>query len=185
MRRTIKLLSSTSLLLSALCFSQLSLADRCSPEILSKLPESKRAQIEARCAEEAAKPKYTISNKNKIDKEMAPEDNYTGDDRDDLEKMVRKAWQKAHPSDKILGIHFPNAKWKTEKKKRWNDASSSWHYTDTSILLAKVVVKTDDTIATIFPAYINKDNLDDSTNVGVATKTKEYVINQMLIANYK
>lgn len=183
MHRMIKLVVSTSLL-STVFFASTSFADRCDPAMLAKLPESKRAFLEERCAKDAAKPKYTISNKNKVAQQPRPEDNYQGGDRDKLEAMIRKAWAKAHPQDKIMGVHFPNANWKTEKKKRWNDAINSWQYTDTSILLANVVVKTDDKVATIFPAYINKDNQDGSMNAGVATKTTEYVIRQMLIANY-
>ncbi len=159
-------------------------ADRCSPEMLDKLPPKKRAVIAKNCEKRAIQKAYKISNANQIDKEKRPQDNYSGGDKGDLEKMIRSAWSKKYPNDQIMGIHFEAKDWKRTQNKRWNEAIKGWYYTDVSVLVAKVVVKTDNKVATIFPAYINKDNKDGSLNTGVATKTSEYVVKQILISNY-
>lgn len=170
--------------LSGILTSTLVLADRCSPEMLEKLPPKKREAIEKNCIQKAKNSAYKISNEGKIDKEKRPEDKYKGADLAELEKMIRKDWSKKYRKDEIMGIHFAAADWKRTQNKRWNEAIKGWYYTDVSVLPAKVVVKTDDKVATIFPAYINRDNTDNSLNTGVATKTSEYVIEQMLIENY-
>ncbi len=159
-------------------------ADRCDPEMLNKLPEKKRAMIEKKCDENKKKSAFVISNLKTIDTEARPEDKYTGSDQKTLEKMVRDAWSKKYPDDYIMGIHFYSDEWKTTKNKTWNSAINSWQFTDVSVLPVKVVIKTDPKVATIFPAFINKDNMDNSINAGVATKSREYVVRQMLVSNY-
>ena len=52
-------------------------------------------------------------------------------------------------------------------------------------MAVSVIVKDDSTTATIFPAYINKDNLNGDINAGVSTKKSEYVVKQMLVKNWK
>jgi hypothetical protein len=171
------------------CFSTtfttvVSAADRCSPEMLEKLPPNKREAIEKNCAKRAEKSAYKISNEGKIDTQKRPKDKYKGDDAAELTAMIKASWSQKYPKDKIMGIHLSAADWKRTQNKRWNEAINAWQFTDVSVLPAKVVVKTSDKIATIFPAYINKDNTDNTLNTGVATKTSEYVINQMLVENY-
>lgn len=53
-------------------------------------------------------------------------------------------------------------------------------------LAASVIVKATEKIAPLFPAYINRDNLEGGDlNVGVETKSSEYVIKELLVANVK
>jgi len=170
--------------LSGVLISVPALADRCDPKMLSKLPDKKRMVMEKNCKKRAKAKKFTISNKCCVDKEVRPEDNYDGSDKDKFDKMIRKSWKKKYPKDNILGVHFHATDWKRTKNKRWNGAISAWQYTDVSVLPVRVVVKTDSKVATIFPAYINKDNDDGSINTGVATKGSQYVIKQMLVENY-
>ncbi len=134
------------------------------------------------------------ANKQKIDaaeKTMAaellagiemPADNYNGGNRDELKNMIKKEWQNLYPTDEIIAIHLPKADWSRSVNWKWNN--SGWYKVDTSVLPARVVVKTDDQIATIFCAFINKDHLEnDSLNVGAHTKKAGYVTQNMLLKN--
>lgn len=88
-----------------------------------------------------------------------------------------------YPQDEILGVRFHMKDWKRDANYKAN--STSIYKTDTSVLAVSVVVKDDAQHATIFPAYINKDNLDGSVNTGVDTKKSQYVVKQMLVKNWK
>ena len=169
---------------ATMSLSQHASADRCDPKILNRLPPAKRDVIAKKCAERAQKSAYKIDNKCCVKDEARPEDVYGGSDKDELLGMVKKAWMKKYPKDKLLGVHFHQKNWKRNKNKRWNDAVSKWQYTDVSVLPAKVVVKSDNKLATIFPAFVNKDNMDGSINIGVNTKKSNYVVKQMLVSNY-
>lgn len=112
----------------------------------------------------------------------APADSYKGSDKGELMSLVKGQWQKHYPSDDILAIRFHNNNWKRTTNWKWN--SGGWYKVDTSVLAVSVIVKTNNEIATIYPAFINKDHLEgDSLNVGTRTKTHGYVINKMLIKN--
>lgn len=117
--------------------------------------------------------------------EKAPEDVYEGGDKEKFKKMIMEEWKKAYPNDSIYAIRFNNADFQRTKTKRWNDAVSQWQYNDVSALAVSVIVKTDENIATIYPAFINKDNMDGSINAGVHTKYGGYVVKEMLVKNLK
>ena len=160
-------------------------ADECSRESLDKLPKKVHVRVEQKCKEKAAGPRYTISNKNSIDSEPTPADVYSGRDKSSLKSKIKKAWKDMWKNDNILDVRFPNADWNRTQSRRWSDAENAYYYQDTSILLVSVVVKTDNKVATIFPAYINKNNDTGKLTMGVATKDSEHVIKQMLIKNFK
>ena len=141
-----------------------------------------RFQRIARRKCDEGKPNYVISNQGSIDSQMTPPDVYTGKDKKSLEKLVLEAWRGKYPKDEILGLRFHMKDWKRDANYKAN--STSIYKTDTSVLAVSVVVKDSPELATIFPAYINKDNLDGSVNAGVATKTSEYVVKQMLVRNW-
>ena len=112
----------------------------------------------------------------------APADIYKASDKGKLHSLVKDKWHKNYPDDEILDIRFHNSNWQRTTNWKWN--SGGWYKVDTSVLAVKVIVKTNDEIATIYPAFINKDHLEgDSLNIGASTKTHGYVINKMLIKN--
>ena len=162
-------------------FTNSALADRCDPKMLAKLPEKKRQMIEKRCALKASKPAYTISNKGKEASEKMPQNNYSGADLNQLLSKIKIAWKNKHPKDKVLAVKITSKDWKRDVNFKSN--STSIYKNDTSILGGKVIVETNDKLATIFPAFINKDNLSGEVNIGVATKKSNYVIKQMLVSN--
>ena len=110
-----------------------------------------------------------------------PTDKYNGGDRDQLKEMIVAEWRKLYPGDEILATCLP-ANWSRTTNWKWNN--SGWYKVDTSVLPARVVVKTDDQIATIFCAFINKDHLkNNSLNVGAHTKKAGYITQNMLLKN--
>jgi hypothetical protein len=115
----------------------------------------------------------------------APVDLYTGADKEEIRDMVTQAWKKKYPKDDILGVRFPNKTWVRDSVWRWSSADKGWSNNDTSVLRLAVIVKTDKTVATIYQAYVNRDNASDSVNVGVDTKGNEYVVEEMLLENWK
>lgn len=114
----------------------------------------------------------------------APNDVYSEKDKAAIADAVSKAWKKKYPKDDILGIRFPNKAWVRDSIWRWNGATKSWYNNDTSVLRLNVVVKTDAKIATIYQAYVNRDNNSETVNVGVDTKGSEYVVSEMLLKNW-
>ncbi len=139
-----------------------------------------RRIAERKCKEN--QPNYTISNKGSVDSEPTPPDAYTGSDKTKLKKMILNAWQEKYPKDTVLGVRFHMDNWKRDAN--WKANSTSLYKTDTSVLAVSVVVKDSPSTATIFPAYINKDNLNGDINTGVDTKKSQYVVKQMLLKNW-
>jgi hypothetical protein len=114
----------------------------------------------------------------------APEDMYSGSDKNKLKKMIEQEWKKLYPNDKILAVRLNSADWKRTTDWKWNN--SGWYKVDTSVLPARVILKTDNNIATIYPAFINKDHLKNNRlNVGAHTKKSGYVIQNMLLKNFR
>jgi hypothetical protein len=170
--------------LSATFTPIVSAADNCSPELLEKLSPKKKEAALKECQQKAEKAGYKISNEGKVETKKRPKDKYTGTDTEALTALIKTSWAKKYPKDKIMGIHLIAADWKKSQNKQGNDANNASNNADVSVLPAKVVVKTSEKIATIFPAYINKNNTSNALTTNVATKTSDYVINQMLVENY-
>lgn len=127
---------------------------------------------------------YKICNAGKVDSEQMPPDKYQGTDKAELKKKIMDAWKTKYPNDEILAICFHAENWIRNTKAKSN--ATSIYVNDKSVLPVKVIVKTDEKVATIFPAYLNKDHQkNDQIKTGVATKTNAHVIKQMLIANIK
>ena len=142
-----------------------------------------RFQRIARRKCQEGQPDFVISNEGAIESEPTPPDVYTGTDKKKLERMILDAWKTRYPEDDVLGVRFHMKNWKTDVNYRAN--STEIYETNTSVLAVSVVVKDNSETATIFPAYINRDNHDGSLNAGVDTKKKEYVVKRMLLKNWK
>lgn len=114
-----------------------------------------------------------------------PVDKYTGGDRETHRKAILSAWKKAHPTDKVLKVAFPNAAWKMNRNSRWNSATSTWQHTDKSYLVVAVVIQKDAKTATIYPAYVNKENRTGEIIYGVETKGSGFVNDDLPLSKVK
>ncbi len=114
-----------------------------------------------------------------------PVDKYTGGDRETHRKAILSAWKKAHPTDKVLKVVFPNAAWKMNRNSRWNSATSTWQHTDKSYLVVAVVIQKDAKTATIYPAYVNKENRTGEIIYGVETKGSGFVNDDLPLSKVK
>ncbi|MBI3270056.1 MAG: hypothetical protein HYZ53_13605 [Planctomycetes bacterium] len=113
-----------------------------------------------------------------------PQDKYTGADAEELRSAIASEWGKAWPKDEVLAVRMTSEAWKREVS--WDEtAPGSWKKTDMSFLYARVVVKSSATVATIYVAVVNLDNLTNSRSIGVQTKGGAWVVSEMLAANFK
>ncbi len=147
---------------------------------LDQLTPHLRIMAERRCRNK--KPNFKVTNKDSIDSESSPVDLYNGSDKSEYETMIREVWEARYPDDSILGIRFTKKKWRKEKV-RGKDISGVTKR-DFSVLEAAVVVSTDSQVATIFPAFLKKDNETGEIFVGVDTKKSNYNVKQMLKKNW-
>lgn len=115
----------------------------------------------------------------------APKELYSGSDKNTLKKMMEDKWKAKYPNDQILAIIFSVENWKRDTTWSYNN-SNEWKKYDNSYLPVRVIVKSSDTIASIYVAYINKDHMsNDEIKIGLETKTGGYVVEKMLIKNLK
>jgi len=114
---------------------------------------------------------------------QAPVEVYGGSDKNTLKKMMESKWKAKYPNDEILAIIFSVENWKRDTTWSYNN-SNEWKKYDKSYLPVRVVVKTSDSIASVYVAYINKDHMsNDEIKIGLETKTGGYVVEKMLIKN--
>ena len=112
-----------------------------------------------------------------------PGEKYDGSDKEQLRRRILEAWKKKWPADEVLATSFHMKEFDRSVEWRWQAAESSWYKSDHSVLAVTVVVKTDGRIATTYPAYVNVDHVDGTSDIGVNTKTGEYVHRQVLLEN--
>ena len=115
------------------------------------------------------------------EKYRLPPERYTGGDKSDLKKRILATWKELYPDDKVLGVRFHREAW--ERKKESNYNNGTWYHYDNSVLVAYVVVKTSSDLATVYPAYVNKNNQSEALKIGADTKGKSYVQDDMLLKN--
>lgn len=128
---------------------------------------------------------FKISNLKNIATESMPADVYEGSDKAKLKELVLNAWKNEYPKDDIMGVRFIAKDWKSNENVHYSAAEKNFYVNDKAALVVSVIIKTSPEVATIFPAYINKDNKTGAMNAGVQTKTNEYVVKQMMVVNYK
>jgi hypothetical protein len=120
-----------------------------------------------------------------LEANRAPKEIYQGADKADLRKRITSAWKKAYPNEKVLAVIFHKETWKRNDKITWNKILKVWEHSDWSYLPTSVVTKTNDTIATIYVAYINRNNLENGAlSAGVSTRGGEHIVTKMLLKNY-
>lgn len=102
------------------------------------------------------------------------EDMYLGGDIEDLRRKVEAQWQKIWPSDEIVAIRFGRDDWKRTVEEGYRDGVKVV-VKDVQFLELTVYVKESPNIVTGYPAYVNRDNLAKSENVGVYTKAGDHI----------
>jgi hypothetical protein len=115
----------------------------------------------------------------------APVEAYEGEDKEKLREMILAEWKKLYPADKVLTVRLSVKDWERTVKLQWDEGSKAWEKIDKAFLPAAVIVQTSETVATIYPAYVNRDNMKGTMNVGAETKGKGYVQREMLVKNFK
>ena len=115
----------------------------------------------------------------------APEDAYQGEDKKIVLDMVKTAWAAAHPDDEILGLRIQMEEWDPYQDKRWSDADEDWYNVNYSELQTWVIVKKDETTATMWPVNVTKDHLDgDKLGVDVTgVKDVDLMSRDILLEN--
>ncbi len=88
-----------------------------------------------------------------------PADNYTNDDRGDIEEWAKQAWRERKPKAKILAVRVPSSEWKHEVM--WRYSSGTWHKIDRSRIQAQLIVQHDERLATIQPIDLWKNHLSN------------------------
>lgn len=109
-----------------------------------------------------------------------PPEAYRGADKAKLAAMVRATWKEKYPQDQVLALRFPRAEWKRDRELKRN--ATDWYRTDVSSLVVYVVVKQSATLATVYPAYVNKNHMQgDALTIGADTKGSGYVHEELLL----
>lgn len=112
-----------------------------------------------------------------------PADQYRAGDKGQLKALVTAKWKALYPADRVLEVRFPKGAW--ERRNEWNWNNGSWYHYDNSSLLVYVVIKKNNELATVYPAYVNKDHSNGAVKVGAETKGSGYSHQDMLLANLK
>jgi len=110
-----------------------------------------------------------------------PAEVYNGGDKADLKQKVQSKWKENYPGDQILGLRFLKSDW--ERRKEWNYNNGTWYHYDNSVLLVYVVIKKSAELATVYPAYVNKNNQTGAITIGAQTKGGSYSHQDMLMKN--
>lgn len=127
--------------------------------------------------------KYTALEKATRRIVKAPVEGYSGADKEKYRAAIKSAWLKQWSGDKIVKIVFPQA-W--TRKSEWNNnGNGNYSKSDMSFLVAWVIVQKDAKTATMYPAYVNKNNLSGEISYGVQTKGGSYVNDDIELAKVK
>jgi hypothetical protein len=113
----------------------------------------------------------------------APTEGYSGADKEKHRAAIKSAWMKKWSGDKIVKIVFTKA-W--IRKSEWNhNGNGNYSKSDMSYLVATVVIQKDAKTATLYPAYVNKNNLSGELSYGVDTKGGSYVNDDIALSKVK
>jgi len=110
-----------------------------------------------------------------------PAEAYKGSDKTALGQQIQGKWKENYPADQILGLRFLKSDW--ERNKEWNYNNGTWYHYDNSVLLVYVVIKKSAELATVYPAYVNKNNDSGAITIGAQTKGNTYSHQDMLLKN--
>lgn len=110
-----------------------------------------------------------------------PAEAYGGADKAKLKGQLLAKWKELYPADQVLGVRFLKSDWERRKESNWNQGS--WYHYDNSVLLVYVVIRKSAELATVYPAYINKNNQTGAITIGAGTKGNSYSHQDMLMKN--
>ncbi len=99
-----------------------------------------------------------------------PKDAYAGSDKKELIEKIKTAWKQNYPAEEIVAVRFPNADWERKKEKNWVENGKYYQNVDVSVLTAKVIVKKDADVGTIFGIYVQRDNDNPGKGVSIGRK---------------
>ncbi|CAN5499266.1 hypothetical protein BH11PSE11_BH11PSE11_13450 [soil metagenome] len=108
-----------------------------------------------------------------------PAETYNGGDKSRLRDQIVAKWKENYPGDQVLGVRFLKPDWERRKESNYNNGS--WYHYDNSVLLAYVVIKKSGELATVYPAYVNKNNQSGAITIGAQTKGGSYSHQDMLM----
>lgn len=112
----------------------------------------------------------------------APRNSFTGTGGSGFIGQMRKEWENRNPGDRILDVRIVAADWEHAVGYDWNNAYSRWDKYDRQWLKMAVIVQSDEQIATVYPAFINRDNMSGRESL-VASHKSTYEIRKMLVKN--
>ena len=164
--------------ITAVCTGAIHAADARAEDINPNLAKLK--EIQAQMAAQGVEMKLPLA-------QETPPDAYQGKDKEKVLKMVKDAWTSAHPQDEILGMRIQMDDWDRYQDKRWSDGDEDFYNVDYSELQTMVIVKKDDTKATMWPVNVTKDHMDnDKLAVDVTgVKETELMSQDILLENLK
>jgi hypothetical protein len=112
-----------------------------------------------------------------------PTESYSGADKEKYRSAIKAAWKKQWAGDKILKVVF-SQEWKRKNELNHN-GNGNYSRSDMSILVCWVIVQKDAKTATMYPAYVNKNNLSGEITLGVQTKGGEYINDDIELSKVK
>ena len=112
----------------------------------------------------------------------APKANFSGSGGSSLIDQMQDEWENKNSNDEILDVRILSKDWVRSTGYAWYNAYSRWEKYDKQYLKMAVIVKTDSKIATIYPAFINRDNMKSRESL-VASHQSTYSICKMLVKN--
>ncbi len=110
-----------------------------------------------------------------------PAEAYQGGDKGRLKGQLLAKWKELYPSDQVLGVRFLKGDWERRKESNYNNGT--WYHYDNSVLLVYVVIRKSAELATVYPAYLNKNNQTGAITIGAGTKGNAYSHQDMLMKN--
>ncbi len=118
-----------------------------------------------------------------IAERQMPVDVYAGGDKADLKAKILAYWKQKYPADKVLGVRFFEESWTRETN--WKENATSIYKTDYSWLPAKVVVETGGEVASLYPAFANKQQSGGKLTISDDRSGSSYGVGKMLMKNVK
>ncbi len=97
-----------------------------------------------------------------------PAEAYHGGDKGQLKGQLLAKWKELYPADQVLGVRFLKGDWERRKESNYNNGS--WYHYDNSVLLVYVVVRKNAELATVYPAYVNKNNQTGAITIGAGPR---------------
>ncbi len=111
-----------------------------------------------------------------------PPDAYAGADKSQIKGLVEQAWKAQYPKDELLAVRFVTPEWKRKTGATWSAAWKSWEEYDQSEMQVRVIVRTDNKVATVYWVYVTKDHKAND-QIKVEARTKGGGSDEMLLAN--